>query len=100
MGSASVDFQLNDDGTATGTISNVVDKAGKPTTFKAPPTWTPSDPTVLQCTPAADGMTCLVTPLQVGTGVTIAVVGDNITETSQAIDVIAGAVSGFQVSLQ
>lgn len=80
----------------TGTISNIVDAAGNPTTFKSPPVWSSSDTSIFAPVAAADGLTAQGTVLKLGT-VTITVVGDGVTETV-TLNTAAGVVAGFAVT--
>lgn len=113
---ASLDFQLADNGTVTGTLS-FVDAAGL-TTNLAPgqtasvPSWTPSSPAIV-ATAAADGLSAVITPATppvLATDVTITVSAVTITnadgttlvlpaETSEGIDVVGSGVAGFAISL-
>ena len=107
---ATVDFTLFDNGQAVGTAS-VVDAAGFPTTLPAGtsvPTWTPSDPSAIAVSPAADGMSAIVspaTPPKLATGVTITVSATEsdgttiLTGVSDPIDVVAGPAAGFAIAL-
>ena len=98
---------LNPDGTATATISGVVDAFGNPTTFQNPPTYvcetTPgagADPNVTLA-PAADGMTCLITAGTVlVAGDTLTATGDGISESYNPITVVAGPANSFVIGVQ
>ena len=108
---ATVDFRLEDDGTLTGTLTPI-DAAGLPTNQPLPvgtsvPVWTPSGPG-LTITPAADGMSAVVTPavppvLVTGATITVSATlasGAIITGVSDPIDVVGGPAVGFQIALQ
>jgi hypothetical protein len=106
--SASIDFQLQDNGSANATLT-AQDAAGLDTTLPAGtsvPVWTPSDTTVLAVVAAADGMSAVVTPAtppKLATGVTISVSailpdGTTISGVSDGIDVVSGGPKGFKIS--
>lgn len=113
---ASLDFQLADNGTAAATIT-FIDAAGLPTTLgtgqtASVPTWTPSSAAIV-VTPAANGLSATVapaTPPVLATDVTITVSAITVTNadsttislpsvTSEGIDVVGSAVAGFSISL-
>ena len=119
---AGVDIQLADDGTATATLTfedseGVQLPPGLPAGV-ATPTWAASDatpgPSALSLTPSGDGTTCKIAvtlpsppPSPLPTGLTVSatvasgLVGQTSpqTETSQGIDVTAGAAGQFAVAL-
>lgn len=107
---------IPDNGTATGTITGIVDAAGLPTSFDAGtvPTWicetTPgagADPNIV-LTVAADGMSCVVAPatppaLVSGDTITVTATGPvmgTLTGTYSPVNVVAGPASTFVVSVQ
>lgn len=113
---ASLDFQLQDNGTANATLT-LVDAAGLATTLPAGaslsvPAWVSSNPAIV-ATAAADGMSAVIapaTPPVLVTGVTITVGpailtnADGSTVTipsvvSQGIDVVGGGPAGFSIQL-
>lgn len=90
------------DGTALlGTISNPTDTVGNPIptyTFKAPPTWTVSDATILSLgTVPASGLSVPITALKPG-AVTVTAVGDGVTQTA-TVTVVASALGGFTLTI-
>lgn len=90
------------DGSALiGTISNETDTTGNPLsgyTFKAAPTWTVSDATIIQLgAPASGSLSIPMTALKPGAAV-ITVVGDGVTVTAN-VTVIASALGGFTVTI-
>lgn len=103
---AGVDFQLQDNGTATATLTPV-DAAGNPTTMPvgaSVPSWTSSS-TAVSVSPAADGMTATLTPTALATGVVISASstlsdGTSISGSGNPIDVVAGPATGFQIQEQ
>jgi hypothetical protein len=78
-------------------ITNVVDAGGNPAQLTAPIAWSTSDSTILNLTPAADGMSATGSAQKTGT-VTVTVTANGITE-STSIDVIGGAPVSFQLSV-
>ena len=78
-------------------ISSIVDAAGYAASFKNPPVWTSSDPTILPLTVQSGGLNATGTSLKSGT-VTIAVVGDGVTETV-SIAFAAGVVASFTLTV-
>lgn len=108
MPTASVDFQLKDDGSATATLTPV-DAAGLDAAMPAGatvPVWVSSNAAVV-VTAAADGMTAAVKPSVppvLVTGVTItatATLADGttvLTGTSDPIDVVGDVATGFRIT--
>ena len=92
---AGTPFTFSDGQAIIGTLANIVDAAGQPTTFKAPPSWTTSDTTILSLTAAADGLSATGTVAKTGT-VTVTVAGDGVTQ-SATINVVAGQVASFAI---
>jgi hypothetical protein len=97
---------MNPNGTATATITGVVDAFGNPTTFKAPPTYVcevtagaGADPNVT-LTPAADGMSCgIAAGTVLVAGDTLTVTGDGVSETYNPVSVVAGPANSFVISV-
>lgn len=97
---------MNPDGTATATISGVVDKFGNPTTFQTPPTYvcetTPGagpDPGIT-LTPSADGLTCgIAANGALVTADTLTATGDGVSESYTPITVKAGPANSFVLSV-
>ena len=93
---------MNPDGTATATITGVVDKFGNPTTFLAPPTYVcettvgaGADPGIT-LTPAADGMTCgIAANGALVASDTLTATGDTISQSYNPITVKAGPANSF-----
>jgi hypothetical protein len=79
------------------TLTNVLDAAGNPATFQNPPVYSTSDSTILVLTAASDGMSATGVAQKTGS-VVITVVGDGVTETT-TVDVVAGAVVSFQITV-
>jgi hypothetical protein len=99
-------INLNPNGTATATISGVVDSFGNPTTFLAPPTYVcevtvgaGQDPNVV-LTPSADGMTCgIAAGTVIVAGDTLTALGDGISESYSPVSVVAGPANSFVISV-
>jgi hypothetical protein len=89
-------FTFTDQTAIIGTISNVVDASGAQATFKSPPSWVSSDPTIFNPTVAADGLSCTGTILKTGT-VTVVTTGDGVS-VSSTINAVAGTVVSFSVT--
>jgi len=111
---ASIDFQLHDDGTATGTLTPE-DALAADTVLPvgtSVPVWTSSSPDIV-VTASADGMTAKIVPSSppvLVTGVTVSASatlpnnpdgspGATITGTSEGIDVVPGGPTGFKIAL-
>jgi hypothetical protein len=88
-------FAVNNDLLVT--LTAVVDAAGNPASFENPPVYSTSDSSALVLTAAADGMSATGVALKTGS-VVITIVGDTVTETT-TVDVVAGAVVSFQISV-
>jgi hypothetical protein len=80
------------------TITNIVDAQGQPATLTAKPTWATSDPTILNPTPAADGLSATGTALKTG-AVTITVTSGTLPPVSVVITIGAGQAVSFQLSV-
>ncbi len=80
-----------------------VDARGNPVTvtLDAPPTWTPANPLILSVAPAVDGLSCVLTAIEVGsTDVTVAGAfkGTALTPAVFTVNIAAGTPSGFVIS--
>lgn len=53
-------------GTSYKSTLNPTDADGRPAPISGVPVWTPQDPSALQITPAADGLSAILTPLKPG----------------------------------
>lgn len=104
---AAVDFELLDDGSATGSLTGTdTENLTVPFPAGTTSTWTPSAPSIV-ATVNADGISATITPatppVEV-TGVTILVIvtlpnGTVLTSTSGAIDVVPDQITGFSIAL-
>ena len=90
-------YTFSDGAAVNGALTSIVDASGAPTTFKSPPAWTSSDPTIFAPTVSADGLSCVGTVLKPGT-FTLTVVGDAVTE-SVTVNAVAGVVASFAITL-
>ena len=78
-------------------VVDVVDANGQPATLTTPPTWTTSNTSILNLTPAADGMSATGTAAATS-NVTVTATSGTLSA-SVAIDVIAGGAVSFQLQV-